>query len=461
MKRKIIYGLTLVISIFFVVGCGSDSKEDPIESASSQTINGYKFVEVINSIDVNEFKSYKIDFKLVKDDFAVVGAVLNFKTFDSIYGAIAQLTSTTDSKGFGSFTYNPPSILPKDGTKITIQYVYETVDADGNSKDLVQSILLSFNAGSSVDGRATTLSISYLTTTCDEEKGIIEHYNVHAVDNLSRQPVVGIEVNFSLINGVKSFNGSKVQNAKGTLKNDSSISFVDSTINFQSQTNIEANDNLIIFPSQEKKDIAYLGGWDINGVSSDLSLAGIYSNIVNTSDLTYIIGSEERILGGENGSVGIHTIAHVEEVDAQTDSNGFAYFDIVADPSLGGHTVTVEAHGEENGQRYGISKKEFLRTDDFAAPDVVIRNSGSIQSVTVPISIEPGCVGNQPLIDVPVSSNSFNAEPVKNCAVVGGNFHTDSSGSVSVLVASDGNITASDTCTLSWIGGAQSLGYEY
>lgn len=458
MKRKIIYSLTLVISMFFVVGCGSDSKENPIESPPVQTVDGYRLVEATDSIDVDEFKSYKIEFKLVKDDFAVEGEVLKFKTFDSKFGSISQVTSTTDSQGFGSFTYNPPSILPSDGTSTTIEYVYEIGDVNGSSENLTQSVLLSFNAELSGDGRATTLSISYLTTTCDEQRGIIEHYNVHAVDNLSRQPVVGIRVDFSLVNGVKSFNGSKVQNAKGTLGNGF---FSDSSINFQSQTNVEANDNLIIFPSQDKKDIAYLGGWDISGVGSDLSLIGTYSNIVTTSGLTYIIGSEERILGGENGNIGIHTVAHVEEVDAETDSNGFAYFDIVADPILGGHTVTIEAHGEENGNRYGISKKEFLRTDNFVAPDIIISNSGVTQSVTVPISIEPGCVGNQPLIDVPIGSSSFSVEPLENCAVVGGDFHTDSSGTVSVLVASDGNTTASETCTLTWEGGAQSVRYEY
>jgi hypothetical protein len=410
---------------------------------------------------IDSYKSYTIKFKLNKDDFAFPEATIRLKSFDSKYGAVNVSAVITDENGKGEFIYRPPTNMPDTGTTFVLQYVYEATLANESTKQLTQNVTLNFNfdPNKSGNGRATTLSISYLTTECNKQRGIIGHYNIHAADPYSREPIVGMDVDFSLINGVTILNGRKVQKGSGTIYNGSPIIFRDNKANFD--TRVAATDNLIIMPTQRASDINYMGGWSIAGVGKELQLYGTYNNIQSTKNLTYIIGNEQRLLGGNNGAIGIETVAHMEAVDSTTDRNGFAYFDIVFDPALGGHTVIIEAHGDEDGSRFGIAKKEFLRLDDFSAPDVEIVNSGGVQNVEIPISIEPGCIGNQHLIDVPINPSSFSVEPVKNCTIVGGDFLTNSGGNVKLEVLSDGNFTVSKKCTIRWKGGPQSLQYEY
>lgn len=462
MKRASLY-IYLVSLALLLSACGSNNIEDSV-STSVEEVNGYAFTETVDTLLIDSYKMYTIRFKLVEDGFSASGQTVQFKAFDSQFGTIEMTSTVTDENGLGSFIYNPPATMPASGTNKIIQYVYRYTDDKGDDQELVQNITLNFHFNPQDDnGRATTLSISYTTSTCTD-KGIIGHYYVHAVDRLSNVPVVGIPVKFSLINGVKEFNNAKIQEATGSLKNSVPFSFTDEKSNFSTQTNVKNGDNLIIFPSQGKTDISYLGGWSIDSVGKALTLDGVYPNIISTNNLTYIIGNEERLLGGENGSRGVLTVAHVEEVDATTDNEGYAYFDIVFDAILAGHTVTVEAHGHDNGKRMGISSREALRLDHFSAPETIILNSGGVRTVGIPITIEPSCLGKQPLIDVPIGMNSFTIEPNEHCRLVGGDFHTDGNGVMRIEVATDGNTSVTggeDECTITWEGGISSLRYEY
>ncbi|CAA6819457.1 MAG: Unknown protein [uncultured Sulfurovum sp.] len=463
--RVIIHSIATFTLLVLLSACGSNSITDPVQSTTSASVNGYKFSEVTDAITIDSYKSYNIKFKLTKDGVVLPDQTVTFKDFDSKYGTLESPFTTTNSSGIGYFRYTPPVDMPASGTQVTLQFfIATTSETTSLSRDLKQNVILTFgfDANDGGDGRATTLSINYLTSTCDVNKGMIGHYNVHAVDERSNVPIVGMDVEVSLINGVKKLNGSAIQQASGSLQNTTPFTFSDSSVNFAS-SGITANDNLIVFPTSGAYEIPYLGGWNINNVSNSLELFGNYNNINSINNLTYIIGNEKRILGGENGSVGVLTAAHIEVTDAITDSQGYASFDVVFDPRLSGHTVVIEAHGDENGQRYGIAKKTFLRLpgDDFNAPDVEIFNTGGIRTVGVPITINPSCTGTEALIDVPISFSSFTVEPTENCAIVGGDFHTNSGGVTSVEVLTDGNITASETCTISWEGGPQSLRYEY
>ena len=239
---------------------------------------------------------------------------------------------------------------------------------------------------------------------------------------------------------------------------------IDKSVNFTTQTKVKNGDNLIIFPSEGKTDASYIGGWDIKSVNSNLILNEYYYNLLDTTNLTYIIGNEERLLGGENGAVGTFAVAHVEP-NYTTDNNGYAYFDIVFDPILAGHTVTVEAHGNEDGNRIGTAMKTALRLDgdSFTAPDTVVANSGGLEIARIPLTINPSCTGNQPLIDVPVNPNSFHVSPEANCQIAPSvsNYHTSGYGTVTIAVQTDGNTTATENCTITWDGDITSLVYEY
>ncbi len=461
MKRASLY-IYLVSLALLLSACGSNNIEDPVSAAEVEEVNGYSFSETVDMLNINSYKAYNIKFKLSKDGFALPTAAIRFKTFDSEFGTIETTSTVTDENGLGSFTYYPPVTMLSSGTSKTIQYVYQSIDENGESEDLIQNITLNFDfdVNKEGNGRATTLSISYTSSECTKQ-GIVGHYYVHAVDKYSRLPMVGIPVSMSLINGVVMFNGTKVHRSSGNIRNSNPHSFIDNSINFASQTNVKSGDNLIIFPSEGKTDISYIGGWSITRVTNKLTFYEKYLNITNTNGLTYIIGNEERLLGGSDGARGILTVAHVEQIDAVTDSRGYAFFDITFDAILSGHTVTVEAHGDEDGKRYGISSRETLRMDNYSATDIEVDNIGGESTYAMHLSINPSCLGQQPLIDVPVSPASFIVEPKENCWRAGGMYHTDDYGNVYVTVGSDGNTSATETCTVKWEGGIHSLRHEY
>jgi len=422
---------------------------------------GYVFTNTTESIDVTSYADYPIYFQLTQNGLVVPNTIVSMKVPDKGIGSLEKYTVTTDENGKGKFIYSPPDIFPVKG-------LLHIVFTDGNIT-LEQAIVLHFNLETDIpsDGRATTLSISYETTECDEKRGIIGHYHVHAVDRKSNRPAVNVPLKVTLVNGIKEINGEKVQKAKGSISNLGAMEFSDKSVDFYAETKVEDGDNLMIFASEGKTDAAYIGGWDIDYVYDYLLLNENYYNIVDTSNLTYIIGNEERLLGGENGAIGTLATAHVEP-NYTTDNDGYVYFDIVFDPILAGHTVTVEAHGDDEGNRVGAVQKVFLRleNDSFTAPDTLIPNTGGTRLVSVPLSIEPSCTGNQPLIDVPVVPNSFQVSPKENCAINNAlsEYHSGANGSVTIAVWTDGNTSVTggvDECTLTWDGGPSSLVYEY
>ena len=456
MKKFIIY-LFISTGIMLLSACGSDSRKDPVPPATPPP-GGYAFVNVPSELHIEAYREYSIAFQLTKDGLVVPDAIVSMKVPDKSIGTLQAYTVTTNANGEGSFTYMPPVVFPEKGS---LNMVY----SDGNIT-LEQDIALHFNLDTDVpgDGHATTLSIAYETSECDDKRGIIGHYHVHAVDGTSHSPLVNMPIGVSLINGIKEIHNEKIQIAQGTIYNTDPVEFIDKSVNFFTETKVENGDNLMIFPSEGKTDPSYLGGWKIKEVNDDLILEAFYYNLPTTANLTYIIGNEQRLLGGENGSVGVLANAHVEP-SYVTDNKGYIYFDIIFDPILAGHTVTVEAHGVEDEKRIGTAMKIALRLDgdSFTAPDTLIPNDGGLEVVRVPISINPTCTGTQPLIDVPVNPNSFHVTPEKNCYIIPdiSEYKTDGSGAVSIAVQTDGNITATEKCTLKWDGDISSLVYEY
>ena len=454
--------------------CGSNNKTDPIPIATPPP-GGYAFSNFTSTLNIEEYKTYPIRFQLTKDGLAVPDVSVFMKVPDQSIGFIDKTTITTDANGKGVFSYSPPAVFPKKGT---LSVVY----TDGNIT-LEEPVELDFNLNTDIpsDGRATTLSITYLTSECDASRGIIGHYAIHAVDRFSRVPVIDIPVRVSLVNGVTLINNEKVQNGKGNIYYEnpadvtsSAIKFSDGSTDF-SQDGVKQGDNLIIFPSQGRTDASYIGGWDIESVSGNILTSNEqYTNLVQDNTLTYLIGNEERLLGGENGTVGRLATAHVEP-NYTTDNNGYVYFDIVFDPILAGHTVTVEAHGNEDGHRVGVSMKTGLRMGGedggFIAPETTVPNSGGPEKARIPITINPTCVGNQPLIDVPLAPDSFQVTSKKVDAGVHceidqdeSDFLTDGYGTVTIAINTDGNTTdtgGEDECVITWDGGISSLLYEY
>lgn len=342
--------------------------------------------------------------------------------------------------------------------------------------------------GSEIARGTSALSIVYSSTSESNSGKMVGHYRVHAVDD-NGKPISGLKLKMSLINGVKQIRNKKLQRATGDILTTAPISFHDNGVSF-SQTDIEVGDTLIILPSAGKTDVSYLGDWTVSEIGSDLFFKEDSYHLESTQNLTYIVGNEERLLGGNNGNRGIVSVAHIQDVNNTftTDEKGFTFFDVVFDPVLAGHTVTVGVHTE--GSRLGISKVISLRGAKFLGSEITIPNTGSTIRVPMTLAIDPGNGGTEHLIDVDVNPLSFHVEPTDSCSINfnQSNFHTNGAGRVilaidtkgQTIIVTDNNTTDSnttnsnttttnstpttkgaETCTVKWDGGITSIYFEY
>ena len=185
MRKNILASLTfLFVSVLMLTGCGSSNNDGtlpiimPAQPEPTPDVNGYAFDNLTSTLNITSYEKYKIEFQLTQRGVAVPGAPVAMKVFDQSLGSVASNFATTDENGKGDFIYTPPTVFPETGT---LKIVY----TDGNIT-LEEPIVLDFDLDTDAsDGRATTLSIAYENTTCDEKRGIVGHYHVHAVDRLS------------------------------------------------------------------------------------------------------------------------------------------------------------------------------------------------------------------------------------------------------------------------------------
>lgn len=315
-------------------------------------------------------------------------------------------------------------------------------------------LLSSCGSNSKPDGGATGsvgsvgVSIAYISTEYDATRGYIDHYRIHATDS-SGNPISGLSFRKSIVNGVKKIRNQKLQINKGGIESSTPINFFDSGIDF-SKTGVRVGDNLIVVPSSGKTNPSYLGDWSIKGVGSSLTLTEGSFNLENTDGLTYIIGSEQRFLGS-SGSGRVAT-AHIETPASTgtTDADGFSYFDVVYDPVLGRHTVTLGIH--TSGNRRSAAKVAGLRGGTIDAGTFSFLTTGGTNLVYKTAFIKFGESGSEHYIDQTIDPSSIKISPAKNCRLNIGesNFHTDGGGRFSIAVDAqlDVNTTEPVTCSI-------------
>jgi len=280
---------------------------------------------------------------------------------------------------------------------------------------------------------STGLSIVYMSTEYDSAKGFIDHYRVHATDT-NGNPVSGLHLEKSIVNGVKKIRNTKLQINSGGIESSTPIGFFDNGVDF-SKTSVKAGDHLIIIPSSGKGDPSYLGDWTIQSVGSKLTLGEGSFNLESTNGLTYIVGNEQRYLGYEGG--GRSANAHIETPSngMKTDAKGFSYFDIVYDPVLGRHTVTIGVH--TSGNRKSAGEVVDLRGGTLSAGQKTFsaiggQQRGLIQTVTVGF----GEGGGEHFIDRDIVPGSIEVTPRKNCKLNVGasNLHTNGGGQINLVI---------------------------
>jgi len=470
--KKTISFLSIIALVFTLNGCGGGGGGNGGATATSsvEKSDTYTFENTTNSLTIESYRPYEISFQLTKDGLAQANQAISMETFDVKYGTITDYNIVTDENGVGIFTYNPPTIDPKSNK--TISYSYQT---DNNvTENIVKTIELIFDKYVLSDNdKTTTLSLVYMKTIAEEGSGkIINRYRVHAVDKKSNQPRVGIPVSMSLISNKKLVH----LDGTGSIENNNStIVFRDSTITVKDKSNnftnlsIKDEDNLIILPTKERLDASYLGGWTIKTVS-DNNLTFKESDVnLTENNLSYVIGNEVRLVGGQ---IAVADVVNVNN-DTTTDENGYIIFDVTFDPKLAGHTVTLEAHGDIDGKRVGVSQIAILRFDDINAKSYVIDNQDDDNNKTITLTALIN--STETLSKIKLDKNSFHAVSSGSnvCSIKESSFTNDSNNSVETTEdgeiiltvettqAKEDNKSVVTTCTVSWDGGMTSINREY
>lgn len=193
MQRKILYSFILaVVFMFLAVGCGSNSKDDPIAPPSS---GSYSFFNASTPViitksgesggcssgtcsegcssgtcplvaaesdeeeddeTIEENNSINISVQLLKNGLVEPGQSVQMRPFNRKYGEVLSMVVDTDGNGYAIFEYKAPEGNDYDeirGQDITIQAIFydpleegEELDEDENPEIiLTQDFLLQFS----------------------------------------------------------------------------------------------------------------------------------------------------------------------------------------------------------------------------------------------------------------------------------------------------------------------------
>jgi len=203
------------------------------------------------------------------------------------------------------------------------------------------------------DGEASMSILLEGRVELDQTRGCQKLFVVHAVDG-NGNPIPGLNVNANII-----VNAKAIGNGTGTIQTTAPITLADHSKNFNTDK-VVPGDKLIILPTAARHHTSYLGDWDINKVEGGtLTLMGVAYNLETTDQINYVVGNESVYVP----RYGI-AVAHVEKPDSNgtskvTNDDGYAYFDVIYDPALIGHSVVVGAHSGD-GYRMGAAVSGIL-----------------------------------------------------------------------------------------------------
>ncbi len=312
-----------------------------------------------------------------------------------------------------------------------------------------------------ISGPVSSMSMVYIRSTdCVSAAGLpADNYLIHAVDTYSN-PAQGVQVTPTLINGIRADlepDVARVGSLSGT------VNPIFSAVDISGK-GVLPTDRLIVTINSQRNDPSYLGNWSIDQVAgNDLHLVENYtppSPAVLTDNLTYAIGSEDRILGTDR------VVAHIvnPEDNYLTDGSGILNLEVCFDPLLAAHMVTLAAHVIDDGNRTGISTTQGLRWNEYTSSTVVVDNVNGLHTVNIALGL--GGSISEPLIDLDVLVSSFNVEKKPHCNITTATstVHTDSVGHVTLTISADGNTSVTggvDTCSVEWNKTAGSILSEY
>ena len=131
MKKNIMYGFLLLVSIVLFTACGTDQKENPPQPDGPYSfVNASTPLKITKPTEVNGTiigSDNNISVQLLEFGLVKAGASIQMLAFDNRYGVVSPMIDDTDEDGIVVFKYQAPLGRDYDairGQDITLQAVY-------------------------------------------------------------------------------------------------------------------------------------------------------------------------------------------------------------------------------------------------------------------------------------------------------------------------------------------------
>ncbi len=131
-KIGLISLLTLLVSVV-MIGCGGNSKQDPIYASPYAFINASTPMEITESYAI-----YQISVQLTENGFGYSGQTIKMRPFDRTFGLIEYETVETNDDGWAVFNYlSPENLRDVSGQSATLQVLYDDEEGGVIAQDFV------------------------------------------------------------------------------------------------------------------------------------------------------------------------------------------------------------------------------------------------------------------------------------------------------------------------------------
>ncbi len=107
------------------------------------SMNGYSFYNASTPMEITQANTdYNVKVQLLHDTHPVTGQTVTLDAFSSTYGSVSDYNAVTGTDGYAVFKYTSPSIMPADGSSVTLKLNFQ----DENNATMSQDIVLNFKA---------------------------------------------------------------------------------------------------------------------------------------------------------------------------------------------------------------------------------------------------------------------------------------------------------------------------
>lgn len=384
---------------------------DNNETNSTIKVDATNAYKLSMTLSKSQFQQYEIGIlhydlrELYTDDLLNSNIIksITFHSDDTRYCKFVDFTGkesnelTLNSEKFAILPQNDIRIKMNDHSGTTEILVTAIVTLpDGSERTLYNTIPVVVIKNKTASITVNPFGTKFIKS--GENKGLyVEDYVFHVVDQYGNKAKDGTYVQIGVVNDPKLYtlgsSNNVVLNKTGTLTKERTFTIdnLPANVALNKNTDIDNEDNLVILPNLKHNDPTYLGGWDIENITSKDSMTlvdnytgnpkekdiyGVDDNITigDISGLTFVIGDEDRY------NPCSHTLANAAFYfpEGAKVKDGLVYAQLRYQPYMVGKSVFVYANAVVDGERIGISREMHLAGEGLKPITASCKNDGNV-----------------------------------------------------------------------------------